>query len=156
MFVVKKFQKLDSQGLILLLKEQFKETRASHLEKRVIACIKAVEEAKASTLLIAVSSDGFIIGYILIQWLHELCADSPEAFISSLFVHEEWRLKGVGSSLLKAAAQEAQKRNCARLFLENNRNNPIYHENFYSKRGWKEKENISVFEYPQIRNFKAL
>ena len=148
-FVIREFKEPDSQGLIFLLKEQFKATRSSRLEKRVISCLNAME-GKASTLLIAHSPNG-IIGYILIQWIHELWADSPEAFISSLFVQEEWRLKGVGNSLLEAAIQEAQKRSCARIFLENNCNNLMYHKNFYAKRGWKEKEDISVFEYPQNR-----
>jgi ribosomal protein S18 acetylase RimI-like enzyme len=147
MFVIREFKEPDSQGLILLLREQFKETPPSRLEKRASSCLKAME-AKASTLLLAFSSNNLIVGYILIQWMHELWADSPEAFISSLFVHEEWRLKGVGNNLLEAAIQEAQKRDCARIFLENNRNNSIYHKNFYAKRGWEEKEGISVFEYP--------
>ncbi len=150
MFVIREFKEPDSQGLIFLLREQFKETPASRLEKRVISCLNALE-AKASTLLIAHSSNHAIIGYILIQWIHELWADSSEAFISSLFVQEEWRLKGVGNNLLEAAIQEAQKRSCARIFLENNCNSLMYRKNFYAKRGWKEKEDISVFEYPQNR-----
>jgi GNAT superfamily N-acetyltransferase len=149
-FVIREFKETDNQGLIFLLEEQFKETPSNRLEKRVISCLNAMG-AKTSTLLVAHSSNNGIIGYILIQWIHELWADFPEAFISSLFVQEEWRLKGLGNSLLEAAIQEAQKRSCARIFLENNRNNPMYHKNFYAKRGWKEKEDISVFEYPQNR-----
>ncbi|WP_213151163.1 GNAT family N-acetyltransferase [Neochlamydia sp. AcF95] len=92
--------------------------------------------------------NGTIIGYILIQGLKELWTDFPEAFVSSFYVRRIARQKGVGTQLLEAVVEEVKKRNCMRLFLENSKDNPIYEKKIYPKRGWKERANISIFEFP--------
>jgi GNAT superfamily N-acetyltransferase len=80
--------------------------------------------------------------------MKELWTDLPEAFVSSFYVKSGFRQKGIGTSLLEATVKEVKNRNCMRLFLENNKGNPIYEKKFYQKRGWEERANISIFEFP--------
>lgn len=153
MFSIKEFQEPESKALISLLNEQFKENgkvqeNEGKLEKRVFSCLQAMEKSKEVTLLLAIEPNSTVIGYILIQWLKELWTDFPEAFISSFYVRQSWRLKGVGTHLLEAAIQEVKKRHCLRLFLENKQDNPIYQKKYYPKRGWKERTDVSIFEFP--------
>jgi len=152
MFLIKEFQESESKALICLLNEQFKDNgwkkeNEENLDKRVISCLQA-QEAKQLILLLAIDHNATVVGYVLIQWLKELWTDFPEAFISSFYVRALFRQKGVGTLLLEAAIKEVRKRNCMRLFLENNRENSIYEKKFYPKRGWKERTDVSIFEFP--------
>ncbi|MBS4169174.1 GNAT family N-acetyltransferase [Parachlamydia sp. AcF125] len=157
MILIKELQQSESKALISLLNEHFKENGGKEenekkLKKRALSCLQAMENTKELTLLVAIEPNATAVGYILIHWLKALWTDYPEAFITSFFVRYNWRLKGVGSCLLEAAIQEAKKRACVRLFLENNRDNPIYQKNYYAKRGWKERIDISIFEFPLEKN----
>lgn len=149
MFLIKEFQETDKKGLIILVKEQLnikKSSENSNIEKRVENLLRISQQ---SSLLVAIDSNAGVIGYVLIQWLCELWTDFPEAFISNFYVKQDFRQLGAGTSLLKVAIQEATKRQCQRVFLENNRNNPVYQSQFYLKRGWKEREDIAIFEFSE-------
>lgn len=147
MFLIREFQESDKEGLMSLLNEQLQVVKEPLEDNRIAKRINLLKVPEQSTLLIAIDSNAGVIGYILIQWLFELWTDFPEAFISSFYVKHDFRKLGIGTRLLKSAIQETTKRRCQRVFLENNRNNAIYHSQFYSKRGWKEREDIAIFEF---------
>lgn len=150
MHEIKEFQELETESLISLLKEQFKlEDLKTHcnIEPRIEKILQ--KKTEQLTLFVAKESN-IVVGYIVIQWLCELWTDFPEAFISSFYVKQDRRKHGIGTALFEAAIQETKKRKCQRLFLENNRNNPIYQQQYYLKRGSIERKDIAIFE---ISNF---
>lgn len=156
---IKELQQSDIKAFIHLLQEQMKnelwETASEkNLEKRICLCLQATEAKQISPLLAI--DDTTVIGYITLQWIRGLWSDFPEAFISDFYVGHIYRKKGVGTLLLEVAVREAKKRSCVRIFLENNQKNPVYKRGFYSKRGWREKENIVIFEFPIQQSVKPL
>ncbi len=152
MSVIKRLCQSVTQSLILLLDEQFREegmmkVSTARISMRVLSTLEVMEKSDQLTLFVAMDNNDQVIGYICIQWLQELWSDFPEAFISNFYVKSSSRRKGIGSDLLNTAIREAKQRKCPRIFLENNRENTIYATRFYSKRGWIERKDISIFEY---------
>jgi len=148
-FFLREIEERDSEKFIKLLIEQFeqegnnREILQRQLEARILKCINS----KELTILIALGQD-HIKGYLIIHWIQELWADNPEALISSLYIALHSRNIGIGKALLEEAIQKARNNNCSRLWLENNRNNPIYSKQFYKKRGWNERLDLAIFEFP--------
>lgn len=70
-------------------------------------------------LMVAVLNEQ-IIGYFNILIV------SGSAEIINIAVHEDFRKKGVASSLLRSMENESKKRNCNKIFLEVARNNTAY------------------------------
>ncbi len=145
MFFVREAEERDCKKLTELLIEQFEQEQKNRkqIEARVLKCINS----KELTIFIAIGQDQ-IKGYLTIHWMQELWSDTPEALVSSLYVISQARNRGIGRALLEAAVQKARNQDCSRLWLENNRNNPIYIKQFYKKRGWKERLDLAIFEFP--------
>lgn len=87
-----------------------------------------------------------IVGYLSVHWLPFLLMPGPEGYVSELFVRPEARGRGVGTSLLQLAEEEARSRGCTRLSLVNPRNRESYARGFYGKRGWKERPDRVSFQ----------
>jgi len=155
MFQVRKIEKSDFNSFISLLLIQKAEKSDQNdkngwepaLRQRLQNLLEVQETYRRPAILVAVTPEKSIVGYLIIHWLYELGADSPEALISSLYVREEWRKHGLGTHLLHSATTIAKELSCARIWLENNRSNLTYKEQFYAKRGWKERKDLAVFEF---------
>lgn len=145
LYEIIELQESEIKSLVLLLNEHL-EDNEENLNQKVLSCWQTMQ---SNHLTLFVAKDRNItVGYVLIHWLKMLWTDSGEAFISNLYVKPKYRLKGIGTLLLEKAINEVKKRNCIRLFLENNKNNAAYQKSFYSKRGGKERLDISIFEFP--------
>jgi GNAT superfamily N-acetyltransferase len=150
LFHVKELRDSDISSLASLLLEQMSGDEGNfrfRLEQRLQGILKMKESHRRPTILAAFTGDEFIVGCLLVHWLYELWADHPEALISSLYVGQAWRNQGVGTCLLQAGVSIATRFSCSRLWLESNRLNPAYLKQFYAKRGWKERDDLSVFEF---------
>lgn len=99
-------------------------------------------------LLVAAGDGGEIVGYSAVQWLPYLMFGGTEAYVSELYVREDFRDKGVGERLLNEAVAEAKRRGCIRLMLINRRDRESYKRGFYKKHGWEEREEAVNFIYP--------
>jgi len=106
-----------------------------------LARIIASEE---HTLLVAVDGET-LAGYISVHWHPTFLQADGEGFISELFVHPDYRLKGLGSTLLDQVAGEGVARGCARLSLLNMKHKTSYERGFYQKRNWEERSNAANF-----------
>jgi GNAT superfamily N-acetyltransferase len=145
---LKEIEKEDCEKFIELLIEQLKKEEnnskiKNQLRARILKCISS----KELTILVAIEQDQ-VKGYLIIHWLRELWAETPEALISSFYVVSHARNTGIGTALLETAVQWAKNHQCSRLWLENNRHNPIYSKQFYKKRGWNERSDLAIFEFP--------
>lgn len=149
MFLIREIDQSDYIAFQILLIEQFATDNEQEIEQKLEDRIRKCIENKNVTVLVALDED-CIKGYVIIHWLQELWADAPEALLSSLYVGLSSRNRGIGASLLKAAINKAQELSCSRLWLENNRANPIYDKQFYKKRGWKERSDMAIFEFPPL------
>ena len=100
------------------------------------------------SVYVAESDDGNLAGYAAVHWLPYLFLKGPEGFISELFVRSDLRGKGIGKKLMAEIEAEAKTRGCVRLHLVNSRERDSYKRGFYTKSGWREREQIANFVYP--------
>jgi GNAT superfamily N-acetyltransferase len=96
-------------------------------------------------ILVAELDDGIIAGYLNMHRQPCLTFATPEGFISELFVHEDWRGRGVGGRLLEEAERLARDRGWWRLHLVNHRERDSYRRKFYESRGWEERPQMADF-----------
>jgi len=92
---------------------------------------------ESTTLLVAETDEGQIMGYTAVHWLPYLILSGPEGYVSELFVAEAARGMGVGKALITAVKSQAQQRGCSRLELLNMRNRESYQRGFYEKMAGK-------------------
>lgn len=88
-----------------------------------------------------------VIGYIVVHWLPYICLPGMEGYISELLVLDTWRGKGAGTRLLDVVIAEAKQRGCARLKLLSGRRSEAYEREFYTQRGWEERDQTATFIY---------
>ncbi len=141
----------DAKGLTELLhaiedlsqigKESF-EAMLARVHKHLVRIISSNEH----TLLVAEESNQ-IIGYINVHWHPMMLMADGEGFVSELFIHPDFRSRGIGALLTEKIIEEGKTRGCARLCLLNMRNKPSYERSYYTKHGWVERPNAANFVY---------
>ncbi len=102
-------------------------------------------------VLVAEGEAGHLLGYAALHRNPSLLLNTPEAYLSELFVHPEARGLGVGSRLLEEAERQAQQWGCSRMMLINNRERQSYQRGFYAGRGWQERAHMANFVLPLVR-----
>ena len=112
------------------------------VKQRVIPNFKLCFLDDSHSIYVAEES-GVVIGYISIHWLPYLFFKGPEGYISELYVSVNKRGRGVGTSLLKKAIEDAIARKCIRLSLLNDKNQDSYKRGFYKKNGWEERTDMA-------------
>lgn len=106
--------------------------------------LEAVRRSEASTVLVAQSAEGQIVGYLAAHWYLNITR-GLEGYVSELFLLPASTGQGIGGSLLHAIQAEAQRRDCKRLMLINRRDRESYQRGFYAKHGWEEWEGAASF-----------
>jgi len=151
-FSVRQALQEDSRGITLVLRsvEWFEELRDEPLEKtteRVARHLALCLTGDSHFVWVAEDSASQIAAYASVHWLPYLFLDGPEGYLSELFVHAQARGKGIGTLLLAGVKEEARRRGCSRLLLENNRTRDSYLRGFYLKDGWEERTRMASFVY---------
>lgn len=141
----------DAKGLTELLhaiedlsqigKESFETTLA-----RVQKHLERIASSSEHTLLVF-EEESRIVGYINAHWHPMMLTADGEGYISELFIHPEFRSKGIGTALTNRIIEEGRARGCARLSLLNMRNKPSYERGYYTKHDWAERPNAANFIY---------
>ena len=126
-------------GMSTIAAETPKTTQA-RIEKHLARIIASDEH----TLLVAVEGE-HLAGYISVHWHPTFLQADGEGFVSELFVHPDYRMKGLGSTLADQVRGEAEARGCSRLSLLNMKHKTSYERGFYQKRGWEERPNAANF-----------
>lgn len=94
------------------------------------------------------ASQRHLLGYCAMHWLPIAFLQGWEAYLSELFVAEHARGLGVGSCLLQSAVAAARSKDCARIWLINNRDRLSYQRGFYEQHGWIEQAHMARFVLP--------
>ncbi len=131
----------DAPGIAFIVREAFPGAGEEQVARHLSTCL---EEAN-HLVLVAVTGDIEIAGYVSVHWLPYLFLPGLEGFVSELFVREAARGQGAGRMLLAAVKKEATRRGCTRLSLLNMRDRPSYQRRFYSKDGWTERPEAANF-----------
>lgn len=142
----------DAGGIVEVMKQAGKSVYSMSTpyvtsKDKVADQIKMCHADNSHTIYVAQSEDGKIVGYVGAHWLPYLFLDGPEAYLSELFVDESYRGNSIGTKLLEAVKDEAEKRGCSRLLLLNSRKRESYRRSFYKKHGWTEREEAANFVY---------
>ena len=132
----------DIDDLVSLLYSDFRGKR--HLvQKDIEKALSDAIESKERTILVSVNDAEKIQGYILCHWCPFPFRAPREGYISDLLIDGEIRGKGIGSELLKRIEEEARKKNCCRLMLNNDKETESYKRDFYKKNGFEERTGIA-------------
>lgn len=107
--------------------------------------LKRVLESETSSVLVVTTEENEVAGYCAVHWVPFLFQDGGEAYVTELFVDLRKRNTGVGTKLLDEVERQARTRGCSRLSLLNGRKSQAYERNFYSSRGWEERDSIANF-----------
>jgi ribosomal protein S18 acetylase RimI-like enzyme len=86
-------------------------------------------------LVIIAEHEGTPVGLANCFTAYSTFRAKPLINIHDLCVHHDWRGKGVGSILLAAVAEEAQRRGCCKVTLEVREDNPA--RRLYDRNGYK-------------------
>jgi GNAT superfamily N-acetyltransferase len=153
MTVIRKATVGDARDLALLLRgigwfDAFNGGELNALTEQVRARLEQCLVDDSHLVLVAEDTDGKIAAYGSVHWLPYLFMPGPEGYVSELFVSAAARGRGIGRELLGAVEKEARVRGCQRLSLTNLRNRESYQRQFYSKAGWRERNEAANFIYP--------
>lgn len=96
-------------------------------------------------LLVAHFPDTPIRAYCNFFINHFLLLPAAEAYLGELFVHPDYRDRGIGSALLNSVEQSARQQGIYRLFLVNLKSKSSYERKFYEKQGWQERDQVANF-----------
>lgn len=152
--MIRKLKITDKAAFLSLLCNQFEAQRKDkaissfqkEMKRRVSRCFIEMFIKKRVCVFVARNRSEVIQGYVVLHWLYEFWAETPEGLVSNLYVRPSFRKQGIGSRLIAAVVEEATKRHVCRLWLENHHKNPIYKTGFYKKQGWIERQDIATFE----------
>jgi ribosomal protein S18 acetylase RimI-like enzyme len=131
------------------LSDKIKQVSRPDLVARVQRGIQTCLGDSGSTIFVVADRGENILAYAVIQWHLALFLPRPEGYISELTVGAAHRGRGIGEMLLNKVVKEGKNRNCARMSLINSRFRDSYKREFYSKRGWYEREMAAnfIFEF---------
>ncbi|MER3553014.1 MAG: N-acetyltransferase [Meiothermus sp.] len=105
---------------------------------------KSLERNHLERSVLVAELDSRVVGYAAVYWVNYLF-NSPEGYVTELFVRTDASGRGVGTALLEAVEQEARVRACRRLTLINLKDRESYKRGFYAARGWTEDPNAMRF-----------
>ncbi len=89
----------------------------------------------SDAVVLVAEADSQVVGMVTVQFVVSTAEGTRSAWLEDMVVDEEWRGRGLGSSLLEAACQQAVARGCTRVQLvADDDNAPALA--FYSAHGW--------------------
>ena len=112
----------------------------STLRQRLSALIN-----EENALLLVAQRGKDVVGYIHGEIVTYLLFAGREMLISEVFVMEDARGHGVGSSLIETMEAEAVKQRCFRISVLNSRERESYKRGFYPSLGYEERSATAVF-----------
>lgn len=86
-------------------------------------------------LKITANENGKVLGWVQLYIIGNERHDEPYAFLENLYIEEEYRSRGLGSQLVRAAIEESKKRNCYKIIGTSRTLKPEVHK-FYIKNGF--------------------
>ncbi len=81
--------------------------------------------------------NGKVTGRAFLYFIKNDLHERPYALFEDLFVHEEYRRRGIAGEILKEALKEAEKNNCYKLLAQSRYEKPYMHK-FYQKNGLRD------------------
>lgn len=142
----------DAHPLAVLIKEAALSDKIKHeslpaITLRIEKSIQSCRDDIGCSIFVVADGGENILAYAVIQWHTTLFLPGNEGYISELSVRAGKRGRGIGGMLLDKLIEEGKNRNCARMSLINSRFRDSYKREFYSKRGWYEREVAANFIY---------
>lgn len=89
-----------------------------------------------------------IAGYIALHWIPFPMLGGTEAYVSDLIVARARRGAGIGRALADAGERVARERGCQRLMLNNRLTAESFARGFYSKLGYRARDDFQGFVKP--------
>ena len=92
---------------------------------------------KSSGVKIEAKEGEKIFGWAYLYVMHNDLHKEPFGFMENVFVHEQYRGKGIGKQLVGKVIEEAKRLNCYKLIGTSRYGNPAVHA-LYEKIGFKD------------------
>ena len=113
-------------------------------ETRMRRYLTDVSAAPGTDVFVAQGPDGDVVGVTAVNWypsVQFVC----EGYVLQLYLRASARGQGIGRQLLDAVKREAGERHCGRLMLYISHRRDAYQRGFYTKAGWQERRDASLF-----------
>lgn len=120
---------------------------AEQVLAQVLRHLKLCLADSSHSVFLAEDAQRALLGYTSVHWLPYLFLRGSEGYVSELFVTQTARGQGVGTALLEAVKEEGRARGCSRLSLLNMRERESYLRGFYTRDGWREREDAANFVF---------
>ena len=138
----------DIPALVKIVVSHIEETHPSPGEPERAGIAAAFAHAIASCehkVFVDAAENGDLYGYLMAHWSPFPLHAGIEAYVSDLIIASASRGRGTGSKLLEAMENEAKKRHCVRIMLNNGKETESFHRDFYRKHGYTERVNFANF-----------
>ncbi len=130
------------------MNEEFNE--CPRLEQDIRDALAAGGELVAVALL-----DGAHAGFACAQLQRSFCYDRPEAFITELYVREEYRRRGAATALLRFLERELVHRGADHVHLETGEGNATARR-LYDRCGYRQRKVVALSKNLAQRNSGSL
>ncbi|MBI2572566.1 GNAT family N-acetyltransferase [Candidatus Woesearchaeota archaeon] len=96
-----------------------------------------IENVQSQAKRLSIQENGKEAGHAYIYIIKNGLHAQPYALLEDVFVEEEYRSKGFGTQLVKAAIEEAKKLSCTKIIGTSRHSRPTVHE-WYKKIGFED------------------
>jgi GNAT superfamily N-acetyltransferase len=110
----------------------------------ILATVESAVSQSASCVFVA-ESGAAMVGMAVVHWVPFPMLAGMEAYVSDLIVAAAARGAGIGRGLVEAVEQEARKRGCVRLMLNNRMAATSFQRGFYAKLGYRQRGDFANF-----------
>lgn len=107
--------------------------------------VRSLVEEPNSMLFVYLNDADRVEGYIAYHTIWFPLVGGQEVYISDLLVDPRGRGKGIGSRLMEKCEEDVRRLGAKRILLNNGTFMDSYKRKFYSKLGYKERNNFSNF-----------
>lgn len=103
-----------------------------------------------AAIKITAQENGDTIGWGYLYLIRNDQHDEPYGLMEDVFVQPQFRSRGVGSKIIQAIVEEAQKQNCYKLIgnsrMENTRAHSLYERFGFKKYGYEFRMTLQEFQ----------
>jgi len=146
--MIRPAQERDGEGIVDLIAELRRDDNGVEIDRGAVGAVVRAALADAATTVFVAELAAAVTGFIVVHWLPFPMLAGTEAYISDLIVARDQRGHGAGRRLVEAVEDEARRRGCVRLMLNNRKAAESFQRAFYPKLGYRLRDDFGNFVKP--------
>jgi GNAT superfamily N-acetyltransferase len=146
--MIRPAQERDGEGIVDLIAELRRDDNGVEIDRGAVGAVVRAALADGATTVLVAELAAAVTGFIVVHWLPFPMLAGTEAYISDLIVARDQRGHGAGRRLVEAVEDEARRRGCVRLMLNNRKAAESFQRAFYPKLGYRLRDDFGNFVKP--------